>query len=284
MPGGHARREARLKEIRVRKTLAALLLLLSLGAGRAEKFDQETREFASKNNNFRLAAGYSGRGGDGRARLELSGPAGKKISVFVAERPPFSVTISNDGRRLFSLCGSWSQMVSIYMLDVYAASGTLLASHQVEMQGPAGEDFSGDNSVYALGADHGESWSILVLNTEKGALLWRKEFKERLAGVKLSGSGEKLLAVFAPGAGKHRAAVFDKSGKEIWSRLIATDNNLSPRAFTGDGSGFELWEDRMVYDEKDGFWHGKVLRKRVYRFTPKGAEEVSSKEFNEDLK
>lgn len=263
-------------------TLAALLFLSCLGAARAEKFDVETRDFASKNKEFRLTVGYSGRGGGGRARLDLFTAAGKKISRFETDPAPFTVTISDDGHRLFLFFGSWGQQVTVYSLGVYDASGTKLAGHQVEMQGPAGEDFSGDNSVYALGADKGSAWAILVLNAETGKLFWRKNFKERLTGLKLSGSGKKLLAVFMPGRDKRRAVVFDKSGKELWSTEIATDNNLSPKVFDGDGSGFELWEDKMVYDDKDGFWHDKLLKKRAYRFTSEGVEEVSAKEAKEE--
>jgi hypothetical protein len=267
----------------VKGTLAALLLLFCAAAARAEDFGLETREFSSRNNHFRLAVGYSGRGGLGRARLELSGAAGKKISVFEAERPPFAVTISDDGRRLFFFCGAWGQMVTIYTLNVHEASGALLASHQVEMLGPAGEDFSADHSIYALGADHGSAWSILVLNTEDGKLLWRKKFKQRLAGLKLSGSGKRLLAVFMPGKNKRRAVVFDRSGKELWSREIATGNNLSPRVFSGDGSAFELWEDRMVYDEKTGFWRNKTMKKRSFRFTRDGVVEAGAREVKEEM-
>lgn len=261
----------------MKKTLAASLLVLCLGAARAANFGVDTREFTSKNNAFRARVGYSDRGGGGRARLELRGKSGEKISSFEAERAPFTVTISGDGKRLFFFCGSWGQSVSIYTLNVHDSSGALLAGHQIRMQGPAGEDFSADYSVYALGADQGSAWSILVLNSENGELLWRKKFKERLSGLKLSGSGERLLAVFITGQQSRRAVVYDNKGKELWRGDIATGNNLVPKVFSGGGSEFELWEDRMVYDEKDGFWHDKVLKKRSYRFTGDGVEELGSK-------
>lgn len=266
------------------KALAALLLALCLGSPRAENFNAEKREFTSRNNAFRAKVGYSGHGGAGSARVELVGESGKKISTFTAERAPFTVTISGDGQRLFFFCGAWGQSVTIYTLNVHDASGELLAGHQVTMQGPAGEDFSEDYSVYALGADQGTSWSILVLDTEDGSRLWKKKFKERLGGLKLSGSGEKLLAVFITGDNSRRAVVFDKEGKELWRGSIATGNNLAPKAFSGDDSEFELWEDRMVYDEKDGYWHDKLLKKRAYRFTPEGVEEIGAKELNEEAK
>lgn len=268
----------------MKRALAALLLLAAPAAARAGDFSADKQEFASKNKAFRAVVGYSGRGGGGRARLKLSGEDGGKISEFVAERAPFSVTISDDGRRLFFFCGAWGQAVSIFTLNVHDSSGALLAGHQVKMQGPAGEDFSEDNSVYALGADQGSSWSILVLNAEDGALLWRKKFKERLGGLKLSGSGERLLAVFITGENRRRAVVFDNSGRELWSAAVATGNNLVPRVFSGDGAEFELWEDRMVYDEKDGYWHDKLLKKRFYRFAGEGVEEAGSAKFDEELK
>lgn len=261
----------------MKKTLAAFLLAFCLGAAGAEDFGVDTREFTSKNNAFRAKVGYSGRGGGGRASLELSAESGEKISSFEAERAPFTVTISGDGKRLFFFCGAWGQSVSIYTLNVHDSSGALLAGHQVKMQGPAGEDFSEDYSVYALGADQGSAWSILVLNSENGELLWRKKFKQRLSGLKLSGSGERLLAVFITGQKSRRAVVYDNKGKELWRGTIATGNNLVPKAFSGDGSEFELWEDKMVYDEKDGFWHDRVLKKHSYRFTEDGVEELSPK-------
>ncbi len=260
----------------MKKILAALLLLSGPAAARAENFNKDTREFYSKNGIYTLKAGYSAQGGGGRARLELRGAAGKKISVFESERAPFTVTISGDGQRLFFFCGAWGQSVTIYTLNVHSSAGELLAGHQVQMQGPAGEDFSEDFSVYALGADQGSAWSILVLNTESGDLLWRKKFKEKLVGLKLSGSGERLLAVFVAGEGRRRAVVFDKEGKELWSRALATENNLVPKVFSGDGSELEIWESRMVYDEKDGYWHDRVLKKHTYRFAPDGEEEAAA--------
>lgn len=261
----------------MKKALAASLLLFCLGAVRAEDFGVDTREFASGNNAFRAKVGYSDRGGGGRASLELSGESGEKISSFEAERAPFTVTISGDGKRLFFFCGAWGQSVSIYTLNVHDASGALLAGHQVRMQGPAGEDFSDDYSVYALGADQGQAWSILVLNSENGELLWRKKFKERLGGLKLSGSGNRLLAVFITGQKSRRVVVFDNKGKELRRVNIATGNDLVAKAFSEDGSELELWEDKMVYDEKDGFWHDKVLKKHSYRLTEDGVEELSPK-------
>ena len=261
----------------MKKILAAFLAFFCLASARAENFSVEKKEFYSKNGIYTLKAGYSGHGGGGRARLELSGAAGKKLSVFQSDRAPFTVTITGDGRRLFFFCGAWGQSVTIYTLDVHSASGELLASHQVQMQGPAGEDLSEDFSIYALGADQGSSWSILVLNAESGGLLWRKKFKEKLVGLKLSGSGERLLAVFIAGEASRRAVIFDKAGKELWNRELATANNLVPKAFSGDGSELELWESRMVYDEKDGYWHDKVLKKHGYRFTPDGGEEAGAK-------
>ncbi|MDD5209043.1 MAG: hypothetical protein PHV36_06635 [Elusimicrobiales bacterium] len=258
------------------KLLAALLVFSSLAAARAENFNKDNREFYSKNGIYTLKAGYSAQGGGGRARLELHGAGGKKISVFETERAPFTVTISGDGQRLFFFCGAWGQSVTIYTLNVHSASGELLAGHQVQMQGPAGEDFSEDFSVYALGADQGSAWSILVLNAETGELLWRKKFKEKLAGLKLSGSGERLLALFITGESGRRAVVFDKEGKELWSKALATGNNLVPRFFSGDGSELEIVESKMVYEEKDGYWHDKVLKKHVYRFSPDGSEEPGS--------
>ena len=260
----------------MKKILAAILLFSLQAAARAENFNAFSREFYSKNGIYTLKVGYSGQGGGGRARLELRGAAGKKISVFESDRAPFTVTISGDGQRLFFFCGSWGQSVNIYTLDVHSASGELLASHQVQMQGSAGEDFSEDHSVYAFGEDRGTEWNILVLDSEDGALRWKKKFKQKLVGLKLSGSGERLLALFVTGENGRRAVIFDKAGKELWRRELATGNNLLPKAFSGDGSELEIWESRMIYDEKDGYWHDTALKKHLYRFGTDGAEEGSS--------
>lgn len=267
----------------MRAALAALLLLLAVPAG-AEKFDVETREFYSRNKAFRLSVGYSGSGGGGRARAELYGASGKKISAFEADRPPFMATVSGDGRRLIFFCGSWGQSVTIFTLNVHAASGELLASHQAPMEGPAGEDFSEDHSVYAVGADQGDNRTIFLLETAKGRLLWKKKFKEKLLGLKLSGAGSRLLAVFDGAGDSYRAVVFDKAGKELGSAVIKTANNLTPRVFSRDGGEFELWEDRTVYSEKDGYWHAKLVKKRFFRLAVGGVEETGSKELYEDFK
>lgn len=267
----------------MRSAAAVLLALILCGAAPAEKFEAESREFSSANRAFVLKAAYSEKGGWGRARLELYGASGKKISSFEAESPPFTAAVSGDGRRLIFFCGSWGQSVSIYMLKVHAASGELLATHKLEMGGPAGEDFSGDNSVYAVGADQGDKRVILALDTATGKALWRRTFKEKLAGVKLSSSGDRLLAVF-PSGGASRAVVFDRKGKELGSVTVKTGNSLVPRGFTGGGSGFELWEEGTVYDEKDGYWHGKLLKKRYYGLTSSGVTQTGVKDVNEYLK
>jgi hypothetical protein len=267
----------------VRAFCAALLALFLCGAAPAEKPEVETREFSSANRAFILKAAYSGKGGWGSARLELYGASGKKISSFEAESPPFTVAVSGDGRRLIFFCGSWGQAVNIYTLKVHAASGELLATHKLEMSGPAGEDFSADSSVYAVAADQGDKRVILVLDSATGKALWRKSFKEKLAGLKLSPSGDRLLAIF-PSAGGSRASVFDRKGAELGSVTVKTGNSLVPRGFTGGGSGFELWEEGTVYDEKDGYWHAKLLKKRYYGLTSSGVKETSVKEVNEYLK
>jgi len=262
---------------------AALLLPLCLCGAAAVKFDAETREFASSNRAFVLKADYSARGGWGPARLELRTAAGKKVSSFVADSPPFTAAVSGDGRRFIFFCGAWGQAVSIYTLNVHAASGELLATHKLEMSGPAGEDFSADYSVYAVGANQGDKRVILALETTGGKALWRAEFKENLAGLKLSPSGDRLLAVFRLD-GASRAAVFDRKGKALGSVTVKTGNALVPRGFTAGGAGFELWEEATIYDEKDGYWHAKLLKKRYYALTPSGVKETEVKEVNEYLK
>jgi hypothetical protein len=265
------------------KALLALLLLLPAGAA-AEKFDKETRDFFSANNVFRLSVSYSGTGGAGRARAVLTGAGGKQISSFETDRPPFSVTLSRDGQRLFFFCGAWGQAVSIFSVEVFSSAGAKLVSHQVRMNGPAGEDFSVDGAVYALGTDQGASHELLLLDTNSGRLLWRRKFKERLAGLKLSGDGNRLLALFSADGGQTRAVVFNKAGKELGSAAVPGGNHVEPRVFSRDGSAFELWEDRTVFDKKDGYWHARLVGKRYYRLTPAGIEPAGRKEFDEAYK
>lgn len=266
------------------RALLAALLLLPAAALSAQKFDKETREFSSRNGAYRVNVSYAGTGGGGRARAALASAEGKKISAFETDRAPFTVTVSGDGRRLFFFCGSWGHNVSIYTLDIYSASGERLASHQVKMGGTAGEDFSADYSLYALGADQDGAPSILLIDAGTGKLLWRKPFRERLAGLKLSGAGARLLALFSGEGKKRRAVVFDRAGRELGSIQLTTANNLSPRFFNRDGSEFELWEDRTVYDEKDGYWHAKLVKKRFFRLSSSGVEAIGSKDLYEDYK
>lgn len=265
------------------KALLAALLLLPACA-HAESFGRETRDFSSRNKAFQLAVSYSGTGGAGRARAVLTGAGGKKISSFETDRPPFSVTISGDGRRLFFFCGAWGQSVSIFGVDVYSAAGARLASHQVRMDGPAGEDFSEDNSVYALGTEQGGSRALLLFDVNSGRLLWSKKFKERLAGLKLSGDGSRLLVLFSGEGAGWRPVIYDRAGKEVGRAEVKGTGHLAPRVFSRDGSAFELWEDRTVYDPKDGYWHAKLVKKRYFRLTAGGIEADGVKDFDEDYK
>lgn len=253
----------------------------AMGRARAVKFDVESREFVSSNKAYRLKVDYSASGGGGRARFELSTAAGKKLSSFETLRAPFSVTISGDGRRLFALNGFWSQQVTITDMNVYTSAGKVLARHDVRMVGPSGEDFSSDLAVYALGADPGQGGAIYVLDTATGGLRWSKKFKERVAGLKLSPDGTRLAAVFSAGPGAFRAALFDAEGTETWHAVIKTRNNLVPRLFSADGEEFELWEGKMVYDEKVDYYRDTIVKKHRFRLTPDGAEEISAEEVNE---
>lgn len=264
--------------------LACALLALACAPAGAEKFGAEKREFSSPNRKYSAAVAYSGINGGGRARLELRGASGKQISVFESDSAPFTVTVSDDGQRLFLFCGAWGQAVKLFTLKVHAASGELLAQHQLPMDGPAGESFSEDGAVYAVGADQGDKRAVLVLDAGTGRALWRKTFKERLSGLKLAASGGKLLAVFVTGEGRRRAVVFDRAGAELWRGEIKTSNNLTPRIFGRGGAEFELWEDRMVYDERDGYWHNRLLKKRSYRFEGGAVREIAVKELNEAFK
>lgn len=260
--------------------LAALLLLPALCA--AERFDKEVRDFASRNNQYQLKVGYSGAGGAGRARAVLTGPDGKKLSTFETDRPPFSVSIPDDGRRLFFFCGAWGQSVSIFAVEIYSQAGERLASHPLQMAGPAGEDFSADGSVYALGADQGASSAVLLFDAGSGKLLWKKKSGDRLAGLKLSGDGSRLLALYSRRA-DWLAVVYTKAGGEAGRAAVTSKNNLTARPFTRDGSSFELWENTNVF-EKDGYFHAKLVKKRTYRLTPSGLEAAGSKDLYEDFR
>ncbi|OGR66010.1 MAG: hypothetical protein A2X31_12380 [Elusimicrobia bacterium GWB2_63_22] len=242
------------------------------GEARADKFSVESREFVSANKAYRLKVDYAGTGGGGSARFELMDKAGKRLSLFESRRAPFSVTISGDGRRLFALNGFWSQQVTITDMNVYSAAGKVLARHDIRMIGPAGEDFSSDSSVYALGADPGKGGAIYVFDAATGSLRWSKKFKEKVAGVKLSGDGARLAAVFLAGPKAFRAAVFENDGSEAWHTVIKTANNLTPRRFSADGEEFELWEGKMVYDEKVDYYRDTTVKKHRFRFTPSGVE------------
>lgn len=254
---------------------AAALLLCLAGPAAAQGSGAEPREFASGDGRYRVAVTYSGAGGAGDARLDVSGPGGKKISSFVSGSAPFTVTVSPDGSRLFLFCGSWGQMVQLYTLQVFSAEGRRLASHRLPMSGPAGESFSGDGSVYAVGADQADRRVVLALDARSGKELWRREFKERISGLKLSGDGRRLLAVLQAGDAARKVAVLGPGGKEVWSGTVKTSSSLTPRDFPGRGEAFELWEERAVYDEADGYWHNRVVKKRRFLLEDGAYREIS---------
>ncbi len=276
--------QAGLQELRLRVSPALLLVCFCAAAVSSDTFNAETREFVSANKEFKVTVSYSGAGGGGRARIDLRRVSGRKISSFVADPPPFSVTVSGDGLRLFMSCGFWSRAVSIFKLDVYSSEGKRLATHQLRMSGPAGEDLSADQSVYALGAENDGTYTILVLDAGTGKALWRGKFREKLSGLKLSGTGKMLLAVFTAGDGARRAALFDRAGKELWNTTVKTPHALIPRVFSADDSAFELWEGKTVYDDKDGYYHAKVVRKRYYSVKGQAVKETGVKSLFEDLK
>lgn len=263
---------------------AFLALLLPVAAFCGGRFGADTREFDNRNGGYRVKVEYSARGGAGPARLTLKDPSGKTVSVFETASAPFSVDVSSDGSRLVSFDGRWGQSVEITGLSVYSSEGKLLGNHAVSMVGPAGQGFSSDFSVYAAGADRGRTGAVYVLSAADGRLLWNRTFKEKLNGLKLSGDGKKLLIVFIAGDKRYRAALFDAAGRQYWEKLFATRNNLFPRSVSADGSSFELWEDRMIYREADGYYHDTLLLKRSFSAGPEGVRETGSKKVREDIK
>lgn len=258
--------------------LAALAALLAAPGFCAGDFSADSREFVSSNKAYRLQVDYAASGGGGPARFTLKSKAGKTISVFESRRAPFSVTVSGDGRRLFALNGFWAQQVGISDMNVYDRAGKVLARHNISMVGPAGEDFSRDFSVYALGADPGKGGAIYVFDAATGGLRWSRKFKERVTGLKLSGDGSRLAAVFLSGKGGYRAVVFESDGAEAGSAAIKTSNNLTPQRFSADGEELELWEGRMVYDEKVDYYRDTVVKKRRFALSGGGLEEQAGAE------
>lgn len=252
---------------------AALAALLAAPAFCAGDFSADSREFVSSNKAYRLQVDYAASGGGGPARFTLKNKAGKQLSVFETRRAPFSVTISGDGRRLFALNGFWAQQVGISDINVYDAAGKVLARHNINMVGPAGEEFSRDFSVYALGADPGQGGAIYVFDAGTGALRWSKKFKERVTGLKLSADGSRLAAVFLSGKGGYRAVVFESDGAEAGSARVRTPNNLTPQRFSADGEELELWEGKMVYDEKVDYYRDTVVKKRRFVLSGGALEE-----------
>jgi hypothetical protein len=257
--------------------IAAAAALLACPAFAAD-FSADSREFVSSNKRYRLQVDYAAIGGGGPARFELKDKGGKKISVFESRRAPFSVSISGDGRRLFALNGVWSQQVAITDMNIYDRSGKVLARHDVRMIGPCGEDFSADFSVYALGADPGQGAIVYVFDSATGALRWKKHFKEKMNGLKLSGDGARLAVVLAAGKNSYRAVVFGADGAEEASVAVKTPNNLTPQRFSADGEELELWEGKMVYDEKVDYYRDTVVKKRRYTLSGGALEEASPAE------
>jgi outer membrane protein assembly factor BamB len=266
------------------RTLLALLLLCSALPCRAgDKQWKDTREFG-KTAGYKVKVDYEEMGGQGGARFSLLDPAGKVLSVFSETRAPFTVSISGDGKRLIAYNGWWSQSVSITNMCVYASDGRLLQKHKLSMAAPAGEDFSADQTVYAAGADQGETAAVYVLSTADGKMLWTKVFKEKINGLKLSGDGKRLLIIFRSGERAFRAALFNAAGEQLWQERISTRNNLFPRSINADGSAFELWEDRMLYKESDGYYHDTVLLKRGFGPGKNGPEELRQEKVKEEMK
>lgn len=257
---------------------AALSALLAAPVLLAADFSADSREFVSSNKAYRLQVDYAANGGGGPARLTLRNKSGKKISVFETRRAPFSVTISGDGRRLFALNGFWAQQVGISDINVYDAAGKVLARHNINMVGPAGEDFSRDFSVYALGADPGQGGAIYLFDAATGGLLWSKKFKERVNGLKLSGDGSRLAAVLSAGRNSYRAVIFERDGAEAGAAVVKTANNLTPQRFSADGEELELWEGKMVYDEKVDYYRDTVMKKRRFALSGGALEELGGAE------
>jgi len=267
------------------KALLAVLFLLSAlpTAYCAGKFSADSREFG-KRVGYRLTVDYAETGGLGPARFTLRDPAGKTVSVFEEERAPFTVTISGDGKRLIAFNGWWGQTVSITNICVYSSDGKLLQKHKLSMEGPAGEDFSSDLGVYSIGANRDGAGAVYVLSTSDGKLLWSRAFKEKLNGVKLSGDGKRLLIVLLAGEKKYRAALFDEAGEQCWEKVFSTRNNIFPRSVNGDGSEFQLWEDRLIYKQADGYYHDTVLLKRSFRASSSGVREIKAETVREEVK
>jgi hypothetical protein len=265
--------------------LTALLLLTAAApAFCAGKFSADTREFGKRSGGYKASVEYAELGGAGPARFTLTDPAGKKVSVFETERAPFTVSLSGDGKRLIAFNGWWGQSVLISNMCVYASDGKLLGRHKISMIGPAGEDFSADNSVYAVGADQGEKGAVYVVSAADGRMLWTATFAEKLNGLKLSGDGKLVLIIFRSGEKRYRVGLYDLAGKRRWERTFDTRNNLFARSVNADGSSFELWEDRMLPKGTDGMYYDTVLLKRYFSSGAGGIAETKTVKVREEVK
>lgn len=251
-------------------------LLLAGAPARADEPPPEVKEFFSKNRAYRCEIAPRDARGENGSVLTLKDARGAALGKFSLGRVPFTLTISNDGRRLIAFYAGLGHIVSFYGVAFYTAQGKLLKEHDFNSSGPVAEEISADFRHYALADNRGEQSGLAYFNLRTGARLWQKKYKKKLNALKMSGDGKWFAAVFMNGEGRWRAALLDPAGTEVWGRDIKTRDSCFPSSISADGSEFTIAENRMVFSEADNYYHDTPVKKTTYSNDGGSVSEVSS--------
>jgi hypothetical protein len=199
----------------------------------------------------------------GKAFYEVKDEDGEIISEFKTDLSPIAIIPLNNGKRFIGFYGGVGQTVVVTQLRFYDMKGKLIGKHGIFATGSGGQDISESEEFFVYSWWNDKKSGIDLFDTQTGKKIWSKSFKKMVAGVKISGDGQWLVTMFAKKKLKE-IYLLDNEGSLIWSGNIKTRHDCAITSINEDGSFFEIVESKMLYNEKDGYMHNRLVKKTVY--------------------
>ncbi|MCG2726009.1 MAG: hypothetical protein L6420_07115 [Elusimicrobia bacterium] len=206
------------------------------------------------------------------AHYKVKDANGKIVSEFKTDLSPITMILLDNGERIIGFYGSVGQTVVITQLRFYNMQGKLIKKHRMIATGCGGQDISDSGKYYAYSWWNDKKSGINLFDTQTGEILWSKSYEKLLKGVKISGDGQWIVMKFAKGK-TNEIQLLDTTGALKWSGSINTRNKCAITSINKDGSVFEVTENKMIYNEKDGYTHITGVKKTIYA-NNKGEVEI----------
>ncbi|MBU2529786.1 MAG: hypothetical protein KKD35_02000 [Elusimicrobia bacterium] len=219
--------------------------------------------FSSKNGEYTVEVDSDFSIEAGKAHYKVKDESGEIISKFETDLSPIALMPLNNGKRIIGFYGGVGQTVVVTQVRFYSMKGELIGKYGIFATGTGGQDISENDRYYVYSWWNDKKSGIDLFDTQTGKKVWSKTFEKLVKGVKISGDGQWIVTMLSKGKSKE-IYLLDYEGNLKWSGSIKASNDCSITSINEDGSLFEATENKMVYNEKDGYMHRTLVKKTVY--------------------